>query len=124
MISLETAKIAKEKGFNETTDFFYSPKYNGDYPVNGNGCDRWNEGNNAYAAPKQSQLEEWFRTKHNIYLSIRPERSNFVNNNELVFVVYLHRNTEDKLIQLDALSLSQEYDKVKEIALKELFNYI
>lgn len=80
LITIETAKLAKEKGFDEyaienhyslTTGECYSATvislnssiYNQDWGVNGN-C--------PILAPTQSLLQRWLREKHEIIINISP----------------------------------------------------
>lgn len=70
-VTLETAKLAKEKGFNE----FCFRYYNGTKLVDTNGIsinneklDNEFEGEQFYAAPTQALLSRWLREKHDIDL--------------------------------------------------------
>ena len=59
LVTFETAKLAKEKGFKEKTKFSYSTltkTYNISY--------------DEFSAPTQSLLQKWLREKHNIFLTI------------------------------------------------------
>jgi len=71
LISFKTAKLAKEKGFNEPCSMWYEghtlspsekPGYNSEDPTE-------------YAAPTQSLLQKWLREKHNIDIYTYVERS-------------------------------------------------
>ena len=66
-ITLETAKLAREKGFdlevqwsftdgNDQPDFFDDPE-------------NWNEYEDNFSAPTQELLRLWLRKKHNIFLN-------------------------------------------------------
>jgi hypothetical protein len=96
-ISLETAKLAKEKGFANGTRASYchylgSYVYDGDpehnesykkddvkldydfYTVNNmEGLDYSNEHYSIYEAPKQSLLQRWLREEHNMEVFIIPD---------------------------------------------------
>ena len=66
LISFETAKLAKEKGFDIHCRFHYDEEMlnvyeNEDFPYNS-----WN---GSLFAPTQSLLQKWLREKHNIYCS-------------------------------------------------------
>ena len=68
LISFETAKLAKEKGFNEPVQNMYkddtlqnSKMDMGGHPNNYNNC---------YSAPPQSFLQKWLREKHNLVIGI------------------------------------------------------
>jgi hypothetical protein len=80
LITLETAKLAKEKGFDTPTPWYYHPRYglhtafweeDGDDNSNHN-SDEWADG--YYSAPTQSTLQKWLREKHHLHVfSIREE---------------------------------------------------
>lgn len=74
LITLETAKLAKEKGFDLKTKYHYpNPSDKQDI------CSKidWNNfidmtGNSNYqTAPTQGLLQKWIREKHNIHIEIR-----------------------------------------------------
>ena len=78
LISFETAKLAKEKGFNITCKYFYKEKYINaiEYEVvhDGHLEANWNE-NFKYSpaecsAPTQSLLQKWLRENYKIIVSI------------------------------------------------------
>jgi hypothetical protein len=87
LISFETAKLAKEKGFNwgcyieyEVEDYEYrqgSPGYSkvtikkGDLKK-ADGSSIFRNWNNNYSAPTQSLLQKWLREKHKLYVYINP----------------------------------------------------
>lgn len=66
LITFETAKLAKERGFNEIC--------NSCYDINGemhNGMNHKNDlGENVYSAPTQSLLQKWVRVKHEIHINL------------------------------------------------------
>lgn len=66
-ISLETARLAKEKGFNLQQDMFYNAgsgfKLQSD-PILRTGVDEWIE------APSQAVLAKWLRAEHFIYITV------------------------------------------------------
>lgn len=69
LISFETAKLAKEKGFigtNNTTD--YVPMYIESILIEGQGEDDCRDG--YYLAPTQSLLQRWLREKHEIHVEL------------------------------------------------------
>ena len=69
LILFETAKLAKEKGFDEEVTNYYHPRYG-----LSDGCeDSYNREEQAegyYSAPTQSLLQRWLREVHRIYLYI------------------------------------------------------
>ncbi len=62
LISFETAKLVKEKGFNEICDSCYDI-YGKEY----NNMNHKNDlGQNVYSAPTQNLLQKWLRDTHKI----------------------------------------------------------
>ena len=72
LIAFDTAKLAKEKGFNIPCNDFYDLY---DNPNNKNLSyslkDNWND-YKSYSAPTQSLLQKWLREVHEIYVITRP----------------------------------------------------
>jgi len=77
LITFETAKLAKEKGFDIPTAWHYHPRYGlhtafWDEDSNDNSNHNSNEwADGYYSAPTQSLLQKWLREKRNIFLTIR-----------------------------------------------------
>ena len=70
LITLNTAKLAKEKGFDEYTKDSFN--YLGNLILNMS-CVNSNKGDADFvSAPTQSLLARWLREKHCIYVSIYP----------------------------------------------------
>jgi len=67
LISFETAKIAKDKGFTYAYQFYNASGKLQDFGMVG-GWTNCNEKN--YAAPTQSFLQKWLREKHQIHIAI------------------------------------------------------
>lgn len=85
LISFETAKLAKEKGFEEYCFSYYNLKgeIKHNYSENGSSTDvdfrvdledlldNFNRGiPNTYSAPTQSLLQKWLREVHKIHIEI------------------------------------------------------
>jgi len=69
LISLETAKLACEKGFTENVDFCYdSEEKNIEDPYVHNIGDL--SGDDELYAPTQSLLQKWLREVHNIHINV------------------------------------------------------
>jgi len=67
LITFETAKLAKEKGFNEPCYW----RYNEDQEITATKIGMHEQPNfysGSYAAPSQSLLQKWLREKHNIHI--------------------------------------------------------
>ena len=68
LVSPETAVLAKEKGFNVNTQYYYNPSLVKD--VINREMD-WNDPkviSNCNSAPTQSLLQKWLREKYNIHV--------------------------------------------------------
>ena len=88
-ISFETAKLAKEKGFNEPCKYFYEE-------ISGEAI-KWecvgdiiSTKKNEFLCPTQSLLARWLREKHNICVEVNFTSYGFV------WCVCNTNNTEDK----------------------------
>ena len=123
LVSLETAKLAKEKGFNQ---FYCNTHYNKidklivdteGYP---NG-DRWVEYMKyCISAPTQSLLQKWLREKHNIYIVC------WWYDKEDKFYTELGRKTKEKIfVQCgNTTLLFNTYEEALEEGLKHALNLI
>ncbi len=71
-ISFETAKLTKEKGFNEHTLDFYDEKGNERGDCNWYSSVNYNNGEGYIkcSAPEQPVLRKWLREKYNEHISI------------------------------------------------------
>lgn len=66
-ITHETAKLAKEKGFDSPTLHFFDKKGERDY----GGHENWNEGyGETCSCPTQALLQKWLREKHKLHIYI------------------------------------------------------
>lgn len=122
-VTFETAKLAKEKGFNILCESFYDNEgtiYKSDVYLN-------EERNNAYSsksielckAPTQSLLQKWFREVHNI--DVNPLTDTFVNKDEsFKYVVYV---TKSKEIDVEYKDFNS-YEEALEFGLQEAFKLL
>lgn len=69
LITFDTAKLAKESGYNISSIFHYDILGNKWAYDSGNRLDRVNDNSIIYA-PTQSLLQRWLREKHNFHISI------------------------------------------------------
>jgi hypothetical protein len=70
LISFETAKLAKEKGFNIPVNGVYVDNGTLSFARDNDETDyNWNE-RKGYSAPTQSLLQKWLREKHDIHVNI------------------------------------------------------
>jgi hypothetical protein len=67
LITFETAKLAKEKGFNEIVSTAYGRIQESLYESN---CTNRNSENIFLSAPTQSFLQKWLREVHEIHINI------------------------------------------------------
>ena len=71
LVSFETAKLAKEKGFNEPCNSFYDLYNNPDNNliISISVKDNWNN-YKSISVPTQSLLQKWLREVHNIQIEV------------------------------------------------------
>lgn len=72
LILSQTAKLAKEKGFNERVQSYYHPHY-GLYSEEKRCFDTYNDGSwseGYYSAPTQSLLQRWLREVNDISIKV------------------------------------------------------
>ena len=96
LISFETAKLAKEKGFKRLCDFSYDE----DGMITGNCEQAYN-----FVAPTQSLLQKWLREKHKIHIELQCD-SNYYK----YFILIYYKtncvfNLDDSLIYEEALEI-------------------
>lgn len=96
LISFETAKLAKEKGFKRLCDFSYDE----DGMIIGNCEQAYN-----FVAPTQSLLQKWLREKHKIHIELQCD-SNYY---KYFILIYYKTNCvfslDDSLIYEEALEI-------------------
>ena len=123
LISFETAKLAKEKGFTQNPYVIsYSYRYEfTDYT----GCilsnSLFNPSSNICTVPTQSLLAKWLREEHNIYVS---PRESYAFDGTLDFVctvngVFVNHNFKDKPI-----NRFENFEEAYEIGLQEALKLI
>ena len=105
VISFETAKLAKEKRFNEDTELFFNSFYpKGTYNINGltNYDEVTGKRDNFTSLPTQSFLQKWLREKHNIHIYLFPldngkwgfENNSISINLDYIFINYMYEGKE------------------------------
>lgn len=71
LITFETAKLAKEKGFNNGSGYGYGISRKPEIPHYGNVFKNSDSNNSVnFEAPTQSLLQRWLREVHNIFISV------------------------------------------------------
>ena len=103
LISFETAKIAKEKGFEFKVVWEYILGFK-----NNHERDKY--------LPTQSLLAKWLREKHNIIILVLYDGKTF-------YYQIQRKEWEDCIIQFD-LTLNQTYEEAYEIGLQEALKLI
>lgn len=129
LIDFETAKLAKEKGFNIDTSsqrFYTLKRETTNYPgISQVGSlrytyDYWNpcfkQDNNYAYAPTQSVLQKWLRVEHNIQIEIFP--------NSLIVPQYGWRVLRNPDIIITEDLCVHEYEEALEQALVTALNLI
>ncbi len=81
LITINTAKLAKDKGFNIETDKYLCNYYTDLPPM------KWkllnkkeltpNFSKFEWAAPTQTQLQKWLREKHNLYVQVDLDQTSY-----------------------------------------------
>ena len=115
LISFDTAKLAKEKGFNDVCQYAYWRNIEGNYNLVDN-CDMENSelAEYNYTTPTQTHLKRWLREKHNTHLITKPE----INGDFYTEVINLDDNV---FIELEPLS---SYENSLELGLIRAFDLI
>lgn len=108
LISFETAKSAKEKGFKEKTELYYSSSTKS-YSVS------YDE----FAAPTQSLLQKWLRNNYNIDIVIKVLNGDKIGEKNYAGDVFIF-NTK----QYIKTSRRANYETVLENCLKEALKLI
>ena len=127
LISLETAKLAKEKGFNIEVKTYFDIKKFGDKPcefygrLNANDYNSWDDKlkkniNAGYiSAPTQSLLQKWLREVYNIHIAVLPK---ILPSNEIKYYCFKGK------IKKDFKDLYNTYEEVLEKGLQEALKLI
>ena len=147
LVTFETAKLAKEKGFEWPTDKSYNHSLTervdeqdgtsgpfgwkkgetnvGGFFMNNSEYDRSNTNWYNCSAPTQSLLQKWLREKHNIEVDVCPGW----DNGKRIYECLIHQGFKDKFIELsinDSRSGSHEliYEEALEKGLNEALKLI
>ena len=127
LISFETAKLAKEKGFNIEVKTYFDIKKFGDKPcefygrLNANDYNSWDDKlkkniNAGYiSAPTQSLLQKWLREVHNIHIAVLPK---ILPSNEIKYYCFKGK------IKKDFKDLYNTYEEALEKGLQEALKLI
>ena len=133
VISVKTAKLAKEKKFNIKCPYWYGC----DNPASGENSNKLmctpyrvdelqgqisdQEGTMIYSAPTQSLLKKWLRKEHKIHVNAYPNSDN--EGNEPIKWFYSYISRYDNSIHDDAFGCSsdEEFDSYENALEQALF---
>ncbi len=117
LVSFETAKLAKEKGFPDILGLTYSQdgRLEGHRSIN-------------YPAPTQSLLQKWLREEHNISVNPIPNFKTKVNQYH-IGIVFINKGVVDSTImRIDdvykTIVLFDSYEEALEKGLQEALKLI
>lgn len=91
LITFETAKLAKEKGFDELLEqkkhVYKLDSKEIDIHVKSNQVNNWNDPSyiGICSAPTQSLLQKWLREKHDIHIEIQADFSSWGDEESFIF---------------------------------------
>lgn len=125
LISFETAKLAKEKGFNQLFVYFYNKESekSSNYELNDvNPPQYQNTDNISFGAVTQSLLQKWLRDIHNIHIYINVDF--FTNEISYIWeIFYFNKNYKSVLKNSDYVKY-RTYEDALEQCLKESLKLI
>ena len=108
LVTFETAKLAKDKGFNKILCKFCFVKghllHKKLFVKN-----LHREGQDFYVAPTQSLLQRWLREEHNISVDITTDAFTNDTDNTYVYQCVVWEGVIDKEIMLSKVNLSHEF---------------
>ena len=122
-VSFETAKLLKEKGFDESTSMVYMPygdlcKLNRYDSIRNSNYNDITKNYFEYTAPTLQMAMKWLREVHNLVVSVEPEIN---TDSELdLFYVFKIFEIKDTLTQLiyNGYELCDSYEQACEMAIK------
>jgi ABC-type uncharacterized transport system permease subunit len=118
LISFETAKLVKEKSFNEACVWYFTPElieYGFKIPLKNSELGEF------YSAPTQSLLQKWLREVHNIHISIKIYT--YINFNKIKHQFSI-RNLNNKITYSKTIYSISTYEEALEEALFESLKLI
>jgi len=132
LIELETAKLAKEKGFNWLTRNYFGQINAEPFETHENSLDdynssRWDEkGGEWISRPTQSLLQKWLREVHNIEVEVSQTRCLGGSKPYCVSVEYLHESGEWDYVDHEGEIDYETYEEALEaglvVGLKQIKN--
>lgn len=123
-VSLEVAKLLKEKGFNEATNRYYNAQHDEIRTVSDTFMTYWNNEEHmkvlmmegALAIPTHQMAMAWLREVHNIFIVIEPHMYDYINEKNSSYVISLWQgdNYSENITSKDYPT----YEEAVEAALK------
>ena len=116
LINFSTAKLAKEKGFDEIVDYIYRTAPYEDLIENYNRLKHSDGNNPMISAPTQALLQRWLRETHKIYVAALPSYTDTSDNKKHYFELFY-----GKTLRLfgDKYSYFPTYEEALEVGLFE-----
>ena len=134
LVTRQVAKLAKQKGFNWVTDYFYDPHEQSDGYINIIGLSNYDEvkkvlipRDNFIAIPFQDLLNKWLRNVHGIDIVIS---THSLDTNKRGYSIYYGRFMDGEywpMLAFDRIDDDQRYDEYEEaleIALEKSLNLL
>ena len=119
-VSFETAKLLKERGFNEDCDYFYDKEkefhgcYSGLDVNNIDNCCGYESWNPECSAPSQAVAMRWLREKYHLYIEICTDKAH--NFKDIIFRPSVYNSNLNCLYEADNF---KTYEDAVEAAIKE-----
>lgn len=125
LISFETAKLAKERGFDLAVNNYFIIMDDNIIEDNGDGdieyiCLNHNKYDNYYSRPTQSLLQKWLREVHNIHIEIS------VGNDIEYGVIYGKAESPEWIRDIEGIDVIfyKTYEEALEAGLQEALKLI
>lgn len=124
LVSFETAKLAKEKGFDIEVDTYLTDKNPDKYrklKMRTSLCN-FNKIDTIYSRPTQSLLQKWLREVHNIEVIVFPKSHSIKG---IIYVVEVAFKCQVYHITYDGVYIGYEtYEEALEVGLQEALKSI
>lgn len=126
LISFDTAKLAKELGFDVPIQHTVNKVnqlydiHNNKININSNIVTNWNKFNTVISAPTQSLLQKWLRDKYGLHVEVR--LANQVKKKSYYYGVFEYFVYRHQLVQSN--SRFKKYEESLEVGLQEALNLI
>ena len=120
-VSVETAKLLKEKGFDVSVRYYYQ-KIDDDITYNIGDFRNWNVHDMWYSMPTLQMAMRWLREVHNICIIIEPRAYNYINKKYSSYIASLWQgdNYYDNIKSKDHQTYEQACESAIKYCLKNL----